>query len=151
MKLLAGVAYDPATSVSKSTAALLALTALDTTNLRLSGWAVPAGGKVLVRMEGTLHGATTFPQIMLGVLEGSTVRGRRAPMMGGGNLAATTLLCVEAMFIVSGLTPGATPAWDAAYGVETVVASTGLKYGGPNNTTANDNFGAFCFEIYDPS
>jgi hypothetical protein len=31
-----------------------------------------------------------------------------------------------------------------------VVASTGLKYGGPNNTTANDNFGGFAFEIWDP-
>ncbi len=37
----------------------------------------------------------------------------------------------------------------AAYGVETLVASTGLKYGGPNNTTANDAFGAFQFEIWE--
>ena len=52
-------------------------------------------------------------------------------------------------FVIPGLTPG--PAvWDAAYAVEVVVASTGLKYGGPNNATANDAFGGFSFEIYDP-
>jgi hypothetical protein len=32
--------------------------------------------------------------------------------------------------------------------VETVVASTGLKYGGPNNTTTNDAFGGFAFEVW---
>lgn len=147
-RLLAGTAYDPATAVSKSTAAALALTALDTTNLRLN-FTVPASGKVLVRLQGVLHGATTFPQILLGVLEGSTVRMRKAPMTGGGNLAATTLQSVEAMAVVTGLTPGANLNWDAAYGVETLVLSTGLKYGGPNNTTANDAFGAFSFEIWE--
>ena len=38
--------------------------------------------------------------------------------------------------------------WDAAYGVETAVAATGLKYGGPNNATANDAFGALIFEVW---
>jgi hypothetical protein len=149
VNLLAGKLYDPGTAVNKVTTGLLALTALDTTNLRLA-FVVPPSGIVLVRLKGVLHGATTFPQIMLGVLEGSTVRGRQAPMTGGGNLAATTLQQVEAQFLVTGLTPAASLNWDAAYGVETVVASTGLKYGGPNNTTANDNFGGFAFEIWDP-
>lgn len=149
MNLLAGKLYDPAAAVSKATSALLALTALDTTNLRLA-FVVPPSGIVRVRLSGVLHGATTFPQIVLGVLEGSTVRGRQAPILGGGNLAATTLMAAWAEFVVTGLTPGASLNWDAAYGVETVVAATGLKYGGPNNTTANDNFGGFVFEIWDP-
>lgn len=149
MSLLAGVAYDPATAVNKVTTAALALTAIDTTNLRLN-FTVPASGRVAVRLQGTLHGSTTYPQILLGVLEGSTVRGRLAPAgLLNGTAVASTFLTVEAQFLVSGLTPGASLNWDAAYGVETLVASTGLKYGGPNNTTANDAFGAFIFEIWD--
>lgn len=151
MGILAATLYDPAAAVTKATTALLAMTALDTTNLRLT-FTVPASGRVLVRMQGTLHGAATFPQILLGVLEGSTVRGRLAPAgLVNGNLAATTFLTVEAQFVVSGLTPGANLTWDAAYGVETIVASTGLKYGGPNDTTANNAFGGFLFEVWDPT
>jgi hypothetical protein len=62
-------------AVSAATTSTLAMTALDTTNLRLT-FGVPVTGKVLVRLQGTLHGATTYPQILLGVLEGSTVKGR---------------------------------------------------------------------------
>lgn len=140
--------YDPAVAVNKATTALLAMTALDTTNLRIT-FTVPDSGTVRVRLAGTIHGATTVPQIVLGVLEGATVRGRQRPMLGGGNVAATTGLMAEATFLVTGLTPSANLTWDAAYGVETVVAATGLKYGGPNNTTANDAFGGFAFEIWD--
>lgn len=148
MALLAAKAYDPAVAVTKSTAALLAMTALDTTNLR-NTFTVPASGIVMVRLRGVVHGATTYPQILLGVLEGATVRGRLAPAGEvQGNLAATTMMAVEALFPVTGLTPGASLTWDAAYGVETIVTSTGIKYGGPNNATTNDAFGAFVFECY---
>lgn len=115
MKLLASAAYDPAVAVSKATTAAIAMTALDTTNLRL-----------------------TF-----------TVKGRVNPLYGGGNIAATTKVACWSEFIVSGLTPAANLTWDAAYSVETVVAATGLKYGGPNDTTVNNAFGASCFEIWD--
>lgn len=149
MTLLASATYDPAVAVTKPTTAALAMTALDTTNLRRS-FTVPANGKVLVRLQGTLHGAATFPQILLGVLEGATVKLRMAPEgKPNGNLAATTFLTVEAIAVVDGLTPGASLTWDAAYGVETAVASTGLKYGGPNDTTVNNAFGAFVFEVWD--
>lgn len=148
MPLLAGKLYDPATAVSAATTAALAMTALDTTNLRLT-FTAPASGTVLVRLSGVLHGATTFPQILLGVLDGSVVRGRAAPMGAPpGTALATTLERVTAEFLITGLTAGASYTWDAAYGVETLVASTGLKYGGPNNTTANDAFGGFAFEIW---
>jgi hypothetical protein len=148
MALLAGTLYDPAVSVSKATTAALAMTAIDTTNLRLT-FTAPANGAVLVRLVGTLHGATTFPQILLGVLDGSTVRGRVAPQaVLGGTAVATTMVNVEALFVVTGLTPSTSYTWDAAYGVETLVASTGLKYGGPNNSTANDAFGGFVFEVW---
>jgi hypothetical protein len=124
------------------------MTALDTTNLRVT-FTVPSNGAVLVRLEGTLHGASTYPQILLGVLEGTTVRLRKSPQgLLNGNAAATNFLTVETLAVVPGLSAGASLTWDAAYGVETVVASTGLKYGGPNNTTANDAFGAFSFEVW---
>lgn len=149
MTCLAAALYDPTTAVSRSTAALLAMTAVDTTNLRLS-FTVPASGRVLVRLKGTVHGAATFPSVLLGVLSGSTVVFRSAPMSGLANTAvATAMVGIEAVAVISGLTPGASLTWDAAYGVETAVTSTGLKYGGPNNTTANDAFGAFHFEIWE--
>lgn len=151
MALLAAKTYDPAVAVTKATTAALAMTALDTTNLRLS-FTVPANGSVLVRLQGVLHGATTFPQILLGVLEGATVRGRVAPVGGlTGTALATTFLPVEALFVVTGLTPAASLTWDAAYGVETLVAATGIKYGGPNDATANNAFGAFIFECWTTS
>jgi hypothetical protein len=148
-KLIASKLYDPTTAVVQSTAATLAMTALDTTNLRHT-FTVPASGRVLVRLRGVVHGATTFPQILLGVMNGSTVVGRDHAT--GGNKAtavATTQMVQESMFVVDGLTPAASLTWDAAYGVETVVAATGLKYGGPNNTTTNDAFGGFLYEIWE--
>ncbi len=148
MALLGAANYDPAAAVTKATSALLAMTALDTTNLR-EVFTVPTSGKVLVRLKGVMHGATTMPQILLGVLEGATVIHRQAPQqMLGGTALATTFVPIEAVFVVDSLTAGASKTWDAAYGVETIVAATGIKYGGPNNTTANDAFGAFCFEVW---
>jgi hypothetical protein len=149
MGLLAGILYDPAAAVTKATTAALAMTAMDTTNLRLV-FTVPANGRVLVRLAGgAIHGAATYPQILLGVLEGATVRGRVTPQVTiNGTALATTMATPEALLIVTGLSAGASLTWDAAYGVETLVASTGLKYGGPNNTTANDSFGGFAFEIW---
>jgi hypothetical protein len=148
-KLLASTLYDPTTAVSLSTASNIAMTAMDTTNLRHT-FTVPASGRVLVRLRGVVHGATTFPQILLGVMEGSTVVGRDHAT-GGNKTAAvnTAQLAQESMFVVDGLTPAASLTWDAAYGVETVVASTGLKYGGPNNALNNDAFGGFLYEIWE--
>lgn len=149
MNLLASKCYDPAVAVTKATTALLAMTALDTVNLR-NAFVVPPSGIVRVHMSCVLHGATTAPQILLGILEGATVKCRVAPMFGTTNPAATSFYKCEADFCVSGLTPGASLNWDAAYGVETLVAATGIKYGGPNDTTANNAFGGFVFEIWDP-
>lgn len=149
MSCLVGIAYDPAVAVTKATSALLAMTAVDTTNLR-ANFNVPASGKVLVRLMCTVHGATTFPAILLGVLEGSTVIKRVAPIGGLKSTAvATAMVTQEASFVISGLTPSQAKVWDAAYGVETLIAATGIKYGGPNNATANDAFGAFIFEIWE--
>lgn len=151
MNLLAAALYDPSTAVTnKATSALLAMTAFDTTNLRLTVTAPPSG-RLWIVIICTIHGATTCPQIILGCLEGSTVRGRVTPEITVSNLAATSLYRARAEYCLVGLTPGQQYVLDAAYGVETVVASTNIKYGGPNNTTGNDNFGAFQFEIWDPS
>lgn len=148
MRLLGAKLYDPAVAVSKPTSALLAMTAIDTTNLRIS-FTIPDHGNIFVRLCGTLHGATTFPSILLGVMNVATVVARKVPKQMLGNTAvATALVIVETEILIPNLTPGAV-SWDAAYGVETLVAATGLKYGGPNNTTANDAFGGFSFEVWD--
>lgn len=149
MACLGAVAYDPAGAVSKSTATLLAMTAFDTTNARIT-FNAPQSGRVLIRIRCVIHGATTFPQILLGVLDGATVKGRVAPIGSlPGTALATTLLAVEGLFTVGGLTPSSSYTYDAAYGVETVVASTNIKYGGPDDTTANNAFGALVFEVWD--
>lgn len=149
MALLAGVNYDPATAATKAASAALAMTALDTVNLRVS-FTVPANGRVLVRVSGTIAGGTAMPAVLLGVMEGATVRGRKAPMTGGvGTLATTTLIPIESVFLVIGLTPGAVLAWDAAYGVETGVSGANIRYGGPNDATAGDAFGGFGLEVWE--
>lgn len=157
MNLLAGTYYDPAVAVTKATTALLAMTALDTTNLRLTFTAPPSGRVRVVIRGGAIHGATTFPQILVGCVENSpsagTVRGRQNPQGGGfnGTALATTQLPVAVDYIQTGLTPGQQYVWDAAYGVEILLAATGWKYGGPNDTTTNNAFGGVSFEIWDPS
>jgi len=149
MALLAGVNYDPAAAVSQATSALLAMTAFDTTNRRLS-FTVPANGKVLVRLATVIHGGTAPPTVLLGILEGSTIKGRKAPtgMLYTATGVSTQAYAIEAVFPVTGLTPSANLTWDAAYSVETLGASTAIKYGGPDNATANDAFGGFCFEVW---
>ncbi len=147
MACLGAKCYDPATAVTKNTTAALAMTAVDTTNLRIA-FTVPATGRVLVRLQCCVHGATTFPTILLGVLEGSTVIARVAPIGGLKTTAvATATVTQEATFVIQGISGAKT--WDAAYGVETLVAATGIKYGGPNDTTANNAFGGFIFEVWE--
>lgn len=148
MACLGAVAYDPASAASSATSALLAMTALDTTNLRVT-FTAPSNGNVFVRLKGQTHGATTNPGILLGVLDGATVTGRMAPMGQVTASLATVAVGQEAAYIVSGLTPGNSYTWDAAYAVQVVAASTAIKYGGPNNTTTNDAFGAFAFEVWE--
>ncbi len=146
--LLGAILYDPGTAATKATSALLAMTALDTTNLRIT-FTAPASGKVLVRMGCPTHGATTFAQILFGVLDGATVKGRVQPLGGLKTTAvATAQLALEGQFIVTGLTPSSSYTWDAAYAVQTAVAATNLKYGGPNDTTTNNAWGAFRYEIW---
>lgn len=148
MTLLAGALYDPAAAVTKATSALLAMTAIDTTNLRLT-FTCPANGKVLVRMACVTSGASTDTRILLGVLDGATVRGRQSPIGAVEVSIATGLDGQEALFLVTGLTPGQSYTWDAAYGVEVIVAASGIKYGGPNTNAGANAFGGFAFEVYD--
>ena len=147
MTLLASAAYDPSGAVSKATSSLLAMTALDTTNLRLT-FNAPASGTVLVRLKGQVVGATTFPRILLGVLDGSTVRGRMAPIGQPIGNVATSILGQEATYLITGLTPSNAYTWDAAYAVQVILASTNIKYGGPNDATGGDAWGAFNFEVW---
>jgi hypothetical protein len=148
MAVLGAVSYDPTSAVSKDTTANLAMTALDTTNLRIT-FTAPSNGIVSVRLKGQTHGATTFPRLLFGVLDSSTVKWRMSPMGQRGAATATTQQAQERVGLVTGLTPSQSYTWDAAYGVEVVLAATGLKYGGPDNATTDDAFGAFQFEIWE--
>jgi hypothetical protein len=148
MALLWGTCYDPPTAVTAATTGNLAMTALDTSNLRAT-FNGPASGWVLVRLQCTVHGATTFPAILLGVLQGSSVIRRVAPIGGiKATAVATTMVTQEATFVYA-VTPTTAYTWDAAYGCETGIASTAIKYGGPNDTTTNNAFGGFCFEVWE--
>jgi hypothetical protein len=150
MAVLGAISYDPATRVQLSGASALAMTALDTTNLRIT-FTAPANGIVSVRLKGQTHGGTSGvgPGMYLGVLDGATVKGRLCPVTGVGEAAATTQNTREAIFTVTGLTPSSSYTWDAAYGVEGTGAASNLEYGGPNNTTTDDAAGAFQFEIWE--
>src|SRR4051812_10557025 len=118
MALLAGTNYDPAAAVAKSTASLLAMTAFDTTNLRLT-FTAPANGIVLVRIRCQDMDQNQSPSILLGVLDGATVKGRQRPVGAlNGTAVSTTRITQEALFTVGGLTPGNSYTWDAAYAVQ---------------------------------
>lgn len=148
MACLGAVLYDPAAAVSKSTAAATAMAAFDTTNARLT-FTCPANGTVLVKLRVGAKGATSAPNVFLGVLDGATVRGRQAAIAGRGTNTANFIAGRESVFLVTGLTPGNSYTFDAAWGCEFGVASSVLFYGGPNNTTANDAGGALSFEIWE--
>ncbi len=149
MSLLAAVSYDPAGFVSKATSSLLAMTALDTTNLRTPSFTVPANGTVFVRVRGAITGGATFPQTLLGVLQSGTVKGRAAPRLCKASAATSAIPTCEAAFLVTGLTPAASIQFDAAYGVEFVVASTNIRYGGADDANVTNAFGAFSLEVWD--
>lgn len=149
MNIINAILYDPAVAATHTTSAAAAMSALDTTNLRLPVM-VPLHGIVTFRIRCIIHGGVTFPQILLGVMNGATIVGRMAPRAAvGGTALATTFLNCDVEFTVSGLTPGSTD-FDAAYSIETVTASGQIKYGGPNDATTNNAFGGFLFEAWDP-
>jgi len=148
MACLGAVLYDPSTAATRGSAAS-AMAAFDTTNARIT-FTVPTSGRVLVRVCCPVHGATTYSTYLLGVMEGATVVGRVAPIGGLKTTAVNTAMVTqEATFVVPGLTPSASLTWDAAWGCETSVNNSLLKYGGPDNATANNAFGALIFEIWE--
>ena len=147
MACLGAVNYDPSTAVTKSGTNATVLTAFDTTNLRIT-FTAPASGLVQVRIKACcISGGTTFPVILLGVLESSTVV-LRASALGGqlGVYAATLYQPCEVLAVVA--VSGGSHTWDAAYGFESATGTTAIKYGGPDNTTGNDAWGALQFEVW---
>jgi hypothetical protein len=145
MNLLGAINYDPTTAATKATSSLIAMTAVDTTNLRLTVTA-PASGKIWCRLRCSWQGSAATWRILFGVMSGATVVARCAPeitqpLTGG---------YVMAEFMITGLTPGASYTLDAAYSVEVVLASATLNYGGPDNATTNDAWGGFIYELWDP-
>lgn len=146
MSLLAFAHYDPAAVVTKSTAAALAMTALDTGQLRRTITA-PASGFVVCRLRGVIEGAATYPQVQLGVMKAAAVLGRAVPTATVcGTPDADTRMVIEVLIPL--VLAAGTHVLDAAYSVEIPVASTAIKYGGPNDATADNAFGGFTFEVY---
>lgn len=156
MSLLAAASYDPGTVTTTTLTALSAQSAIDTTNLRCTFTAPAApldgAGKtvVMARIRGVVSSSTNAAasSILLGVLEGSTVKGRAAPITGRIGASAGSLLPVEATFPIGGLTPGSSHTWDASVGVEFAVTNSMLKYGGPNDTTLNNAYGSVSFDVW---
>jgi hypothetical protein len=148
MACLGSVLYDPGTAATKATSSLLAMTALDTTNARIT-FTAPANGIVLVRIRVAGKGAVSCPMVLLGVLDGSTVKGRQACASMVRGIGSAGLVQREAAFLVTGLTPTSSYTWDAAYGIEFAVASTQLGWGGPNDTSASNAYGALSYEIWE--
>lgn len=155
MNLLGAKNYDPGSAVTKATSSLLAMTAFDTTNLRLTV-TVPAHGflrfKIACAHYGPGGGASgKVASIFLGVLTSTGTIVFRAVPFSTPNTAdvvnKSTGVFVDV--VVGGLSAGST-AFDAAYAVQVVQGSAALKYGGPDDATGNDAWGGFCFEIYDP-
>ncbi len=150
--LLAWAHYDPGTAaVSTSLGALLAITAIDTTNLRLT-FTAPSSGRVMVRIRGVVSGTTTATMnYVWSVLDGATLRGRQRGVGGRnqiGSAAATDQCVTEASFLVTGLTGGTSYTWDAAYGVDTVLTNGVIKMGGPDDTTTDNAWGGFSFDVW---
>lgn len=125
------------------------MTAIDTTNLRLT-FTAPASGIVQVRARCPVTGGTTYPQILLGVLEASTVMCRAVPVGAAAyGAGATYSSSQEAFMYVTGLGAGS-HTWDLAYATQVVVSGSHIAAGGPNDTTGADAWGAITFEVWDP-
>jgi hypothetical protein len=87
--------------------------------------------------------------VLLGVMNSTTCRARGAAVRECDGERGHADFVLDAEFTVSGLTPGAMN-FDAAYAVQVVVASTNIKYGGPNTNAGANAWGGFLFEAWDP-
>lgn len=155
MNVLGAIMYDPGSAVTKATSSNLAMTAFDTTNLRLTV-TVPAHGFLRFKIACAHYGpgggaAGKLASIFLGVLTSAGAIVFRAVPFSTPNTAdavsKSTGVFVDV--VVGGLSAGST-SFDAAYAVQILQASAAIKYGGPDDATGNDAWGGFSFEIYDP-
>ncbi len=145
--LLGAVLYDPASAATVATTSLLAMTAIDTTNARIT-FTGPASGKVFFRIRVLSTGSATLGMPLLGILDGSTVKARVAPSLGVVWATIANGVMLDGSGLVS-VTPSTSYTWDAAYAVQAVgAAGQVLKWGGPNNTSAGDAWGAMAYEIW---
>lgn len=151
MPCLGAVLYDPATVQLKGSGFRQVMTIFDLSQATIT-FTVPSNGRVRVRIQVAQQGGSAPAHVLLGVIDQATdlVKGRVTPKghirrgVGDENVVAT----LEADFVVSGLTPAASLTWRAAYGFETSVTGSQLKYGGPDDTTVNNAFGGLAFEIW---
>jgi hypothetical protein len=151
MAILGALNYDPSGGAQWATSTATAMTAFDTTNLRIT-FTAPASGRVMVRMAAVVTGGVAMPQVVFGALDGATVKGR-AHARGFGRTSTATygstdIFPVEALFAVTGLTASTSYTWDAAFSCERGQSSSVIQIGGPNDTTAGNAWGGFQYEIY---
>lgn len=150
MNLLNAKLYDPAAMATHAADAALAMTALDTTHLRLA-FTIPSHGMVRVRIACPVGGGFNYPVIHLGVLSGASVIGRQLanPQAAWNSSGSQHPAMLVVDFVVTGLAPGAAT-WDAAYGVDYPESTMVLKYGGPDDATQDNACGGISFEVWDP-
>lgn len=151
--LLNAVSYDPGTLATGSVTGLSGMAAMDVTNLR-NTFTAPGSGTVQVRGGFTVAATTTaptWPGLLLGVLEGATVKLRMAPIGGLVNNSnhVGDAVGLEFFGFVTGLGAGSHN-FDLAYSVDVVGANTQAEWGGPNDTSGPDAGGAAWLEVWDP-
>lgn len=149
-KLLGRALYDPATLATKTITAGVAMTAFDTTNLRVTFVATTT--KVRVKMWSTARSSSTSSNEVvpfLGILDGSTIRLRKACSLAKPGGVTGSVVGISAEGLITGLTIGNTYTFDLAYGHENSTATGQLAYGGPNNATTGDAAGQTGFGIWE--
>lgn len=156
-KLLGSIAYDPAGAVQRG-GAPVAMTVFDALNASIDINA-PASGKIRT----CLSAWVSFTNLLgyfnghLGVMDigGAQNVLRQRLAVGSRRHADSSSQStpfgerLEAGGIISGLTPGSYYGLAMAFGVENSGFSNGFSYGGPNDATANNAYGALIFEVWE--
>lgn len=148
-EFLAVAISDPTTAVVKATTATAAMAKIDASTSLSATFTAPASGNVWWRLHTVYSGSSgTLPGLLLGIMESTTVVARQNPVItvGQSSLASSGWV-LEASGVVTGVSAGS-HTWDAAFSVQDASSASGaLKYGGPNNASGANAWGASFLEI----
>jgi hypothetical protein len=150
-RFLGGTVYDPSTAGALTLTADTAMADCDATNLALTITA-PASQNIWWRARVVYTGASsTVGSCLLGIREGSSLVGgtRQGPRRSiAESMLASSATVLEASGFITGISAGS-HTYKLAAGTQLAASAGGaLKWGGPNNTTANDAWGGALFEIW---